>query len=73
AWAQILALRLAVLFYRSRTGFELPEIRLGWNGAGFELALSKEWLARNPLTETALAAEAKEWKSTGLRLMLVSG
>ncbi|MCL4470787.1 MAG: exopolyphosphatase, partial [Gammaproteobacteria bacterium] len=33
AWAQILALRLAVLFYRSRTGFELPEIRLGWNGA----------------------------------------
>ena len=73
AWAQILALRLAVLFYRSRTGFELPEIRLGWNGAGFELALSKEWLARNPLTETALAAETKEWKSTGLRLMLVSG
>ena len=72
AWAQILALRLAVLFYRSRADFELPEIRLGWNGAGFELALSKEWLARNPLTETALAAETKEWKSTGLRLTLVS-
>ena len=72
AWAQILALRLAVLFYRSRADFELPEIRLGWNGAGFEIALSKEWLARNPLTETALAAESKEWKSTGLRLKLVS-
>ncbi len=68
AWAQILALRLAVLFYRSRMDFELPEIRLGWQGASVELALSKDWLARNPLTETALKNEAREWKNAGVKL-----
>jgi len=68
AWAQILALRLAVLFYRSRMDFELPEIWLGWQGASFELALSKDWLTRNPLTENALENEVREWKSAGVKL-----
>lgn len=66
--AQILALRLAVLFYRSRTDFALPEIRLCSHSASFEIALSKDWLSRNPLTETALENEAKEWKSAGMKL-----
>lgn len=72
AWAQILALRLAALFYRSRTDIELPEIRLGWHGSGFELALSKDWLTRNPLTETALENEAREWKGAGVKLGISS-
>jgi len=72
AWAQILALRLAVLFYRSRMDFELPEIRLGWQGSSFELTMSKDWLTRNPLTETALENEAKEWKSVGVKLGISS-
>ncbi len=71
-WAQILALRLAVLFYRSRMDFELPEIRLGWHSASFELAMSKDWLTRNPLTETALENEAKVWKSAGVKLGISS-
>ncbi len=72
AWAQILALRLAVLFYRSRMDFELPEIQLGWHGSSFELAMSQDWLTRNPLTETALENEAKEWKSVGVKLEISS-
>ena len=72
AWAQILALRLAVLFYRSRMDFELPEIHLGWQGSGFELAMSKGWLSRNPLTETALENEASEWKNVGVKLGITS-
>jgi exopolyphosphatase/guanosine-5'-triphosphate,3'-diphosphate pyrophosphatase len=72
AWAQILALRLAALFYRSRTDIELPEIRLGWHGSGFELDMSKNWLARNPLTETALENEAIEWKGAGVKLGISS-
>jgi exopolyphosphatase/guanosine-5'-triphosphate,3'-diphosphate pyrophosphatase len=72
AWAQILALRLAVLFYRSRMDFELPEIKLRWQDSGFELTLSKDWLTRNPLTETALENEAKEWKSAGVKLGISS-
>jgi exopolyphosphatase/guanosine-5'-triphosphate,3'-diphosphate pyrophosphatase len=67
-WAQIFALRLAVLFYRSRTDFVLPEIKLKWHGSSFGLGLSSDWLSRNPLTETALENEAKEWKSAGMRL-----
>ena len=72
AWAQILALRLAVLFYRSRMDFELPEIRLERHGSSFELAMSKDWLTRNPLTETALENEAREWKSAGAKLGISS-
>lgn len=68
AWAQILALRLAVLLYRSRMDVKLPEIRLGWHGSNFKLALSDGWLGLNPLTETALENEAKEWKSVGMKL-----
>jgi exopolyphosphatase/guanosine-5'-triphosphate,3'-diphosphate pyrophosphatase len=69
-WAQILALRLGVLFNRSRVEPSLPEIRLEWLGNGFRLILDEDWLARNPLTETALEAETREWKSTGLRLVV---
>ncbi|BAN34238.1 Ppx/GppA phosphatase [Sulfuricella denitrificans skB26] len=71
-WAQILALRLAVLFYRSRMDFELPEIRLEWNGSSFELTMSKDWLTRNPLTEAALENEAREWKNVGVKLGISS-
>ena len=70
--AQILALRLAVLFYRSRMDFELPEVQLEWDGSSFELIMSRDWLARNPLTETALENEAREWKSTGIKLVISS-
>ncbi|MDD5329349.1 MAG: exopolyphosphatase [Sulfuricella sp.] len=68
--AQILALRLAVLFYRSRADIILPEIHLQWQRNGFELSLSRDWLEQNPLTETALEAEAREWKSVGRRLIV---
>jgi exopolyphosphatase/guanosine-5'-triphosphate,3'-diphosphate pyrophosphatase len=71
-WAQIMALRLAVLFYRSRTDVELPQIRLERHGSSFELGMSKGWLTRNPLTETALENEAKEWKSAGMKLGISS-
>ena len=70
--AQILALRLAVLFYRSRIDFKLPEVNLGWHDSGFELAINNDWLSQNPLTETALQNEAKEWKSVGVKLEITS-
>lgn len=67
-WGQVLALRLAVLFYRSRMDVVLPEIQLGWHGSGFELVLSSDWLSRNTLTETALENEVREWKNIGMKL-----
>ena len=70
AWGMILALRLAVLFYRSRADLDLPEMQLRWSGTHFQLALDNAWLASNPLTETALEGEIKEWKNIGLRFVL---
>jgi exopolyphosphatase / guanosine-5'-triphosphate,3'-diphosphate pyrophosphatase len=65
---QILALRLAVLFYRSRVEIVLPQLDMQWNEAGVELAMSGDWLEQNPLTETALEKEIKEWKGVGMKL-----
>jgi exopolyphosphatase/guanosine-5'-triphosphate,3'-diphosphate pyrophosphatase len=67
-----LALRLAVLFYRSRMDIDLPDIRLEWHKADIRIALSRDWLNLNPLTETALAKEVKEWKSIGQKLELLT-
>jgi len=66
----VLALRLAVLFYRSRTDLDPPEMQLTGRGNGFELTLDQDWLARNPLTETALASEVKAWKEAGVKLVV---
>ena len=69
---QILSLRLAVLFYRSRMELDLPDIKLVWKDSSIELMLSKGWMALNPLTETAFEKEAKEWKSIGIKLEISS-
>jgi exopolyphosphatase/guanosine-5'-triphosphate,3'-diphosphate pyrophosphatase len=72
-WAQILCLRLAVLFYRSRMELGLPqEIHLQVLGNDFQLTLDKEWLAHNSLTQTALEGEAKSWKAVGKRLVVAA-
>ena len=65
-WAMVLALRLAILFYRNRSDVRLPRFKLRWSGKGFVLRLDKAWLEQNLLMETMLAAEAKEWKTVGL-------
>ena len=67
---QVLALRLAVLFYRSRIDIDLPEIRVEWDKTDIRILLSRDWLNLNPLTETALEKEAKEWKNIGLKLAI---
>ena len=72
-WAQILCLRLAVLFYRSRVELGLPrELHLQALGNGFRLTLDKNWLAHNSLTQTALDGEARNWKAIGKRLVVVA-
>jgi exopolyphosphatase / guanosine-5'-triphosphate,3'-diphosphate pyrophosphatase len=73
-WAQIQALRLAVLFHRSRMELNLPqEMRLEAVSNGFQLTMDKKWLARNPLTQTALESEARDWRAIGKRMVLVAG
>ena len=65
-WPVVLVLRLAVLFYRSRTDAALPRMQLKCREQEYRLRLDKKWLEQNLLTENALLAEAKEWKASGV-------
>ena len=64
----VMALRLAVLFYRSRADIPLPAVQARYQGARFRLVVDAEWLARNPLTATALREEIREWDKIGFEL-----
>lgn len=64
----LLALRLAVLFYRSRADIALPEARLKCHGATCQLRLEPGWLPENPLTAAALEEEMMDWKAAGINL-----
>ncbi|HTN94768.1 MAG TPA: Ppx/GppA phosphatase family protein [Gallionella sp.] len=65
-----MSLRLAVLFYRNRSDIELPALHCRYSGSKFHLAIDPEWLEQNPLTETALQDEVKQWKALGVSLQI---
>ena len=68
-----MSLRLAVLFYRNRSDSSLPNLHGSFSGTKFHLAIDTDWLAQNPLTETALQDEVKQWKTLGISLQVVAG
>ena len=61
-----ISLRLAVLFYRNRSNLDLPALQGHFSGTKFHLSIDAEWLMQNPLTETALQEEVRQWKTLGL-------
>jgi exopolyphosphatase/guanosine-5'-triphosphate,3'-diphosphate pyrophosphatase len=67
-WSMVLALRLAALLYRSRSDVALPSLQARRQGKKFRMALDPAWLARNPLTVTALHDEIREWDEIGFEL-----
>ena len=69
--ALIMALRLAALFYRSRCNAKLPAIQGCFSGTKFHLIIAPNWLAQNPLTDTALQEEVKQWKELGVSVQIV--
>ncbi len=71
--ALVLALRLAVLFYRSRSDSALPVIQTNVSGNKLRLMLTPGWLAQNPLTDTALQEEVRQWKALDLALQVTEG
>jgi len=66
-----MSLRLAVLFYRNRSDVTLPDLHGRFSGTKFHLSIDPDWLAQNPLTETALQDEVKQWKTLGISLQIV--
>lgn len=69
--ALALALRLAALFYRNRSDIAPPAMQARSSGARFYLELDSGWLAQNPLTDTALQEESKQWKELGVNVQVV--
>jgi exopolyphosphatase/guanosine-5'-triphosphate,3'-diphosphate pyrophosphatase len=68
--AQVMALRLAILFYRNRSDVILPAMQGHFSGIKFHLSLAPDWLVQNPLTEMALREEEKRWKELGINAQL---
>jgi exopolyphosphatase/guanosine-5'-triphosphate,3'-diphosphate pyrophosphatase len=62
--AQVLALRLAVLFHHARTTIDIPRIRLKM-GKRIRFSVSTRWLAAHPLTAHLIAKERRQWKELG--------
>ena len=62
--AQLLALRLAVLFHHARAPIDLPRIRLGV-AARIRFGISARWLKAHPLTAHLLDKEKREWSDLG--------
>ena len=62
--AQVLALRLAVLFHHARRAIDIPRMTLTI-GKQIRFATSKQWLKAHPLTERLLEVERDEWAAIG--------
>jgi len=71
-FALVAAIRLAVLFYRSRVTATLPKLEAHYTGSGLRIKLDTEWLRVNPLTAAALADEVREWRKLGVGLEIKS-
>jgi exopolyphosphatase/guanosine-5'-triphosphate,3'-diphosphate pyrophosphatase len=67
-WREVMALRLAALFYRSRSDTALPDIRAKAKSRSFRVKVDRDWLKKNPLTVAALREEIEEWAAVGIAL-----
>jgi exopolyphosphatase/guanosine-5'-triphosphate,3'-diphosphate pyrophosphatase len=67
-WEMVFALRLAALLCRSRADVALPSLQARRQGKKLKLTLDPAWLKRNPLTNTALHDEIREWDEIGFEL-----
>ncbi|NOT17654.1 MAG: Ppx/GppA family phosphatase [Sulfuriferula sp.] len=66
----VLILRLATLFYRSRTHISLSALTLTLLNNAAQLDISQDWLNANPLTAAALKDESRAWKQIGYKFTL---
>ncbi|MCC6196338.1 MAG: Ppx/GppA family phosphatase [Burkholderiales bacterium] len=62
--AQMLALRLAVLFHHARREIDAPRMVLAI-GKRVRFEIARRWLKAHPLTERLLEVEREEWRQLG--------
>ncbi len=70
-WKPALALRLAVLFHRSRNEVSVSGLSMRADGTRVELRVADAWLKLHPLTSAVLDAEVAEWRQLGIQLKRV--
>ncbi|SFP82151.1 Ppx/GppA phosphatase [Nitrosomonas cryotolerans] len=68
----LMALRLAVLFHRSRSNILLPPLDVTAEKATCTLYIARAWLKQNPLTRTLLHTETEEWRRFNFKLQIKS-
>ncbi|UCH48063.1 MAG: Ppx/GppA family phosphatase [Betaproteobacteria bacterium] len=69
-WTLLVALRLAVLMYRSRSDKRLPRIPAAKDGSSYTLDIDAGWLDANPLTAAELRDEMASWRKLGVNLSI---
>lgn len=65
-----IALRIAAIFYRSRTHINLPDMTLSMNGKHCTLLIPQAWLERNPLTGMLLNNETGAWAKVDINFRI---
>jgi exopolyphosphatase/guanosine-5'-triphosphate,3'-diphosphate pyrophosphatase len=66
----VFVLRLAVLFCQRRSSITPRIISARASEGKFRLAIDPAWLQRNPLTNTALHEEIREWERIGFEVKI---
>jgi exopolyphosphatase/guanosine-5'-triphosphate,3'-diphosphate pyrophosphatase len=62
--AQVLALRLAVLFHHARRAIDVPRLTVVV-GRSIKFGIAKRWLKEHPLSTHLLGIERREWSELG--------
>ena len=71
-WFAVAALRLAVLFCRARLPLALPpDTKLRYANCNYTLSINRQWPEDNPLTASALADDAVQWRKIGIQFGLL--
>ena len=67
-WTLLVALRLAVLMYRSRSDKRLPRLAAAKDGSTYTLDIDRNWFDANPLTAAELRDEIASWRKLGVNV-----
>ena len=68
--AQIICIRLAVIFAHTRLPTQWPTLHLGVLENGFKLTVSRQWLQQHPLTHFLLENEVVFWNKVKYNFVL---
>lgn len=69
-WTLLVALRLAVLMFRSRSDKRLPRITAAKDGSTYTLDIDRGWIDSNPLTAAELRDEIAAWRKLGVNVLI---